>query len=94
MTNWDYFCVLLKLSILPDASPPSSLSTPLASRSLGPTEVEDHDSSESEESNFSCIESLDEWEVVPRDLPKRRKGKEFVRLLQLSLSEKENKYEK
>lgn len=84
----------MQLSILPDASPPSSLSTPLASRSLGPTEVEDHDSSESEESNFSCIESLDEWEVVPRDLPKRRKGKEFVRLLQLSLSEKENKYEK
>ena len=66
--------------------PPSSPGQRLASRRLVPTYCEDHDSSGSEESSLSCIQSLDGWELVSRDVLKKLKGQEFLRRLQVSMN--------
>ena len=87
-------CLLFKLSILPGAPPPTSPSINLSSTSLGPTEILEHDiSSESEESSLSFSQPLDECEPVPRALSKKCKRREFLRLLQLSMSGAENRDE-
>lgn len=84
----------LQLSILPGAPPPMSPSMNLSSKSLNPTEILDHDvSSESGESSLSFSQPLDGCEPVPRAVSKKCKRREFLRLLQLSLSGAENRDE-
>lgn len=87
-------CLLFKLSILPGAPPPMSPSMNLSSKSLNPTEILDHDvSSESGESSLSFSQPLDGCEPVARAVSKKCKRREFLRLLQLSLSGAENRDE-
>lgn len=84
----------LQPSNSPAASPPGSPSTRLTSRRLLPTDSEDHDSSGSEESSLSCIQSVDGWEMVSKDVQRKRKGQEFLQRLQVSLCGEVNKDEK
>ena len=66
----------------------------LTSRRLVPTDCEDHDSSGSEESSLSCIQSVDGWELVSKDVLKKLKGQEFLRRLQVSMSGEATREEK
>jgi len=84
----------LQLSNSPSASPPGSPSTRSTPRRLIPTDSEDHDSSGSEESSLSCIQSMDGWETVPRGDHRKLKGQEFLQRLQVSLCGEINKDEK
>lgn len=82
-----YFCRFsFQLTDSPTAMPPSSPGQRLASRRLVSTYCEDNDSSGSEESSLSCIQSLDGWELVSKDVLKKLKGQEFLRRLQVSMS--------
>lgn len=75
-----------QLTDAPNATPPGSPGKCLTSRRLIPTDCEDHDSSGSEESSLSCIQSVDGWELVSRDVLKKLKGQEFLRRLQVSMN--------
>ncbi|KAJ7380094.1 Vacuolar protein sorting-associated protein 13D [Desmophyllum pertusum] len=75
----------LQLSNSPTTSPPGSPGRHLTPRRLAPTDSEDQDSSGSEENSFSCIPSVDGWEMVPRDVHRKLKGQEFLHRLQLSM---------
>lgn len=83
-----------QISNPPTASPSGSPKTQETSRRLLPIDYEDPDSSGSEESSLSCIQSLDGWEMVSRDVQRRQKGQEFLRRLQVSLCGEENKDER
>ncbi|XP_073236980.1 uncharacterized protein [Porites lutea] len=83
-----------QISNPPTASPSGSPRTQETSRRLLPIDYEDPDSSGSEESSLSCIQSLDGWEMVSRDVQRRQKGQEFLRRLQVSLCGEENKDER
>lgn len=76
----------LQLSDSPAVTPPGSPGVHLTSRTLVPTVCEDHDSSGSEESSLSCIQSVNGWELVSKDVLKKLKGQEFLRRLQVSMS--------
>lgn len=80
-----YFHVLFQLSNSPTTSPPGSPGRHLTPRRLAPTDSEDQDSSGSEENSFSCIPSVDGWEMVPRDVHRKLKGQEFLHRLQVSM---------
>ncbi|KAL9966761.1 hypothetical protein ACROYT_G024880 [Oculina patagonica] len=84
----------LQLSNSPANSPPDSPGKNLAPRRLIPTDSEDHDSSGSEENSFSCIQSVDGWELVPKDVHRKLKGQEFLNRLQVSMRGEVNKDEK
>ena len=88
------FRFLFQLSDSPAASPPDSPGRLLTARRLIPTDCEDHDSSGSEESSLSCIQSVDGWEMVSRDVLKKLKGQEFLRRLQVSMSGEATQEEK
>lgn len=75
-------------------SPPDSTSGQLASRRLLACASEDHDSSGSEESSLSGVQAAEGWEMVSRDLHRKRIGQEFLQRLQVSLYGEENKDEK
>lgn len=83
-----------QLTDSPTAMPPSSPGQSLASRRLVSTYCEDNDSSGSEESSLSCIQSLDGWELVSKDVLKKLKGQEFLRRLQVSMSGEVTREEK
>jgi len=83
-----------QLSDSPAATPPGSPGTRLKSWRLVPTDGEDHDSSGSEESSLSCIQSVDGWEFVSKDVLKKLKGQEFLRRLQVSMSGEATQEEK
>ena len=80
------FQFLFQLSDSPAVTPPGSPGTRSKSWRLVPTDSEDHDSSGSEESSLSCIQSVDGWELVSKDVLKKLKGQEFLRRLQVSMS--------
>ena len=86
--------VLLQSSNSSATSPPDSPSAQLASRRLLASTSEDHDSSGSEESSLSGIQAVEGWEMVSRDVHRKRKGQEFLLRLQVSLHGEENKSEK
>ena len=77
---------LFQLSDSPAVTPPDSPGMHLMSRTLVPTDGEDHDSSGSEESSLSCIQSVNGWELVSKDGLKKLKGQEFLRRLQVSMN--------
>ena len=66
----------------------------MTSRRLLPTDPEGYESSGSEESSLSCIQSVEGWEMVPKDEHRKRKGQEFLERLQVSLCGEVNKDEK
>ncbi|PFX22267.1 vacuolar protein sorting-associated protein 13D-like [Stylophora pistillata] len=83
------------------ASNSSAASTPdtpkrlSAAKRLIPIEYnEDHDSSESEESSLSCIQSVEGWDMVPKDVHRKLKGQEFLERLTASLSGEVDKKQK
>ena len=80
------FRCFFQLSDSPAVTPPGSPGMHLTSRTLVPTDGEDHDSSGSEESSLSCIQSVNGWELVSKDVLKKLKGQEFLRRLQVSMS--------
>ena len=77
---------MFQLSDSPAVTPPGSPGVRLTSRTLVPTDCEDHDSSGSEESSLSCIQSVNGWELVSKDVLKKLKGQEFLRRLQVSMN--------
>lgn len=90
----NYHLVLLQSSNSSATSPPDSTSGQLASRRLLACASEDHDSSGSEESSLSGVQAAEGWEMVSRDLHRKRIGQEFLQRLQVSLYGEENKDEK